>query len=156
MHKIQRTIDIKAPVQNVYDFVNQPSNLPSFWPNMIAVSNIVASKGGCSDFDWVFKMVGHQFKGHTKCEEAQPGKLARFKNEAGIPSTLLWKYTGLDGSGTRLSLEIEYTMPTPIIGKIAEVIAVKINERDLDTMLANLKDVMEHATTGVSRGAPAH
>ena len=127
MHKIQRTIEIKAPVQRVYDFLNQPTNLPSIWPNMVSVSNIVARTGGAHDFDWIFKMAGVQFKGHAKVEEALPGKLARFRNESGIPSTFLWTYTGLDGSGTKLKLEVEYTMPTPVIGKIAEVLVAKLN-----------------------------
>src|SRR4029079_9259713 len=72
MHKIQRTIEIKAPVQRVYDFLNQPTNLPSIWPNMVSVSNIVAKPGGAHDFDWVYKMIGVPFKGHSKVEEAQP------------------------------------------------------------------------------------
>jgi uncharacterized membrane protein len=156
MQKIERTIDIKAPVQRVYDFVHQPNNLPSIWPNMVSVSNIVARTGGTYDFDWVFKMVGVHFKGHCKVEEAQSGKFARFRNESGIPSTFLWTYTTTSGGGTRLSLTVEYAMPTPVLGKLAEVLAAKINERDLDNMLANLKEVMEHETTaaGVSARAP--
>jgi len=156
MQKIQRTIDIKAPVQRVYEFVHQPNNLPSIWPNMVSVSNVVARPGGAHDFDWVFKMVGVHFKGHCAVEEAQPGKLVRVRNESGIPSTFLWTYSGTNGSGTRLSLTVEYAMPTPVIGKIAEVLAAKINERDLDNMLANLKDVMEHSTTAAGVSARAH
>jgi len=154
MHKIQRVIDIKAPVQRVYDFVNQPNNLPGIWPNMVSVSNVVPKAGGAHDFDWIFKMVGVHFKGHCAVEEAESGRYTRVRNESGIPSTFLWTYTGTNGAGTRLSLTVEYTMPTPVIGKIAEVLAAKINERDLDNMLANLKDVMEHSTTaGVSARA---
>ena len=111
MQKIQRTIDIKAPVQRVYDFINQPNNLPGIWPNMVSVSNVVAEAGGAHHFDWVFKMVGVHFKGHAKVEEAQSGKFVRVRNESGIPSTFVWTYTGLDGSGTRLSLSVEYTCP---------------------------------------------
>lgn len=153
MHKIQRTIDIKAPVQRVYDFVNQPNNLPGIWPNMVSVSNVVAGPGGAHHFDWVFKMAGVHFKGHANVEEAQSGKFVRVRNESGIPSTFHWTYSGTDGAGTRLSLAVEYTMPSTVIGKIAEVIAAKINERDLDTMLANLKDVTEHTTTNAAAGA---
>ncbi len=156
MKKINRTIDIKAPAQRVYDFLTQPSNLPSIWPNMVSVSNIVARAGGAHDFDWVYKMAGLHFKGHAKTEEAQPGKLVRMRNEGGIPSTFLWTYQGLDGSGMRLSVEIEYTIPAPVIGKIAEAIVAKINERDADTLLANLKDVMESSTASTAVGAHPH
>lgn len=154
MHKIQKIIEIKAPVQRVYDFVNQPTNLPSIWPNLVSVSNVVAKTGGAHDFDWVFKMAGVQLKGHATAEEAESGKRGRFRND-GIPSTFVWTYSGLDGSGTRLSLEVEYTMPNSVLGKITEAIVAKLNERDLDTMLTNLKDVMEHATTAAGVGATA-
>ena len=80
----------------------------------------------------------------------------RVRNDSGIPSTFLWTYSGTNGSVTRLSLTVEYAMPTPVIGKIAEVLAAKINERDLDNMLANLKDVMEHSTTAAGVSARAH
>jgi len=157
MRKFTRTIDIKAPVQRVYDYLCQPTNLPGIWPNMVSVSNVVPGMGGAHDFDWVFKMVGHQFKGHSKVEEAQPAKLARYRNEGGIPSTFVWTYAGLDGSGTRLTVDVEYTIPTPVIGKIAEVLAAKITERDFEHMLANLKDLMEHGVAaGVAVAAPAH
>ena len=156
MHKISRTIDIQAPVQRVYDFMNDPNNLPSIWPNLVSVSNVVASNGGAFDFDWNFKMVGVHFKGHAKAEDAQPGRLVRFRNEGGIPSVFVWKYSGIDGAGMRLIVDIEYTMPTPVIGKIAEALAAKINARDLDGMLGNLKDLMEHTATigGATRASP--
>jgi uncharacterized protein YndB with AHSA1/START domain len=153
MRKIQKSIDIKVPVQSVYDFVQQPSNLASIWPSLVSVSNVVAKKGGAHDFDYVFKMLGHQFKGHTTVEEAQPGKLARYRNDGGIPSTFTWTYSGLDGNATRLSVDVEYTIPSSLTAKTSEQIAAKMNERDLETMLANLKDLVEQ--TVVTTTAPA-
>jgi uncharacterized membrane protein len=156
MHKIERSIDIKAPPQRIYEFLAQPPNLLSIWPNMVSVANVLQGKGGANDFDWVFKMAGVQFKGHATVEEAQPARLVRYRNKSGIPSTFIWTYAGLNGSGTRLSLAVEYDMPRNVIGRIAEAIVAKINERDLDTMLGNLKDVMEQPGAGISAGAPAH
>jgi hypothetical protein len=43
-----------------------------------------------------------------------------------------------------------------VIGKIAEAISVKLNRREAETTLANIKDVMEHSTATVAAGAPAH
>jgi hypothetical protein len=124
--------------------------------NTQSVSNVVARGGGAHDFDWVYKMAGVKFKGHAKTEEAQPCKLVRVRNEVGIPSTFRWSYEGLNGSGTRLTLDVEYTIPMPVLGKLAEALIAKLNERDADALLANLKDVMESVSTGVAAGAPAH
>ena len=143
MRRIHRTIDIKAPVQRVYEFINQPSNLPGVWPHMVSVSNIVPREGGASDFDWVFKMGGVHFNGHAFVEQARPGEYARIRTEGGIPSLFVWSYTGLDGSGTRLTVDVEYSLPTPVIGKIAEALLTKSNERDLDDIPEEVRKEIE-------------
>ena len=61
----------------------------------------------------------------------------------------MWKERPKRSIFNDLSLDVAYTIPTPVIGKLAEAIIAKINERDLEAMLENLKDVMEHATPGV-------
>jgi uncharacterized membrane protein len=153
MHKLMKTIEIKAPAQRVYDFLAQPMNLPSIWPSMVSVSNVVARQNGASDFDWVYKMAGMHFKGHSKVLEAQPGKVLRIGSEGGIPSTFRWSFEGLDGSATRLTCEVEYTIPTPLLGRIAEAIVAKLNEREMEAVLANLKDVTESAAAGAATAA---
>ncbi|MGZ4811054.1 MAG: SRPBCC family protein, partial [Thermoanaerobaculia bacterium] len=155
MQKHQRTVDIKAPAQRVYDFVAQPRNLPGVWPSMVAVSNVVAGASGGYDFDWEYKMAGVHLKGHTKVEEDQPGKLFRTRTEGTIESTFRWTFRS-DGAGMKLSCEVEYTIPVPVLGKLAEVVVAKINEREMETTLANIKDVMEHAKAGVATGAHPH
>jgi hypothetical protein len=156
MHKIQRTLEIKAPVQRVYDFINQPANLPGIWPSVVSVSNIVASKGGAHDFDWTYKMAGALMNGHSKVEDAQSGKSVRVRSEGGIPATFNWTYAGLDGAGTRLTMSVEYTIPATALGKLSETLVTRLNERDIDMMLANMKDVIEHATLPASAGARPH
>lgn len=149
MRRIHRTIDIMAPVQRVYEFINQPSNLPGVWPHMVSVTNIVPREGGASDFDWVFKMGGVHFNGHAFVEQARPGEYVRVRTEGGIPSTFVWNYQAMDGSGTRLTVDVEYSIPTPVIGKLAETLVAKSNERDLDALLRNTKERLEHETTSV-------
>ncbi len=147
MQRIRKTIEIKAQAQRVFDFITQPTNLPTIWPNLVEVSNVVTKGGGYHEFDWVYKMAGLHFKGHAKTEEAQPGKLSRVRNEGAIPSTFIWTFQGLDGTGTRLTCEVEYTIPVPVLGKLAEVVVAKMNEREAETLLANLKDMLEGTAT---------
>ena len=156
MHKIQTTIDIKASVQRVYDFILAPRHLPGVWHSLLEVSHVVTRPGPVYDYDFVYKMAGVHMKGHTTTEEAQPGRLLRTRSEGAILSTFRWTFQGLDGAGTRLTCDVEYAIPTPVIGKIAEAISVKLNRREAETTLANIKDVMEHSTATVAAGAPAH
>lgn len=154
MRRIHRTIDIMAPVQRVYEFINQPSNLPGVWPHMVSVSNIVPREGGASDFDWVYKMGGVHFNGHAFVEQARPGEYVRVRTEGGIPSTFTWNYSAMDGSGTRLTVDVEYSIPTPVIGKLAETLVSKSNERDLDSLLRNTKERLEHESVSIPISRP--
>ena len=45
--------------------------------------------------------------------------------------------------GTALDMEAEYTVPTPVLGKLAEKVVEKMNDNEAEVMLANLKTVME-------------
>jgi hypothetical protein len=40
-------------------------------------------------------------------------------------------------------VEVEYTVPVPLLGKMAEAVIVKLNENEMNVLLANLKARME-------------
>ena len=42
-----------------------------------------------------------------------------------------------------LAKMVEYSVPIPVLGKIAEHIAVRRDARDLETSLTNLKEMLE-------------
>jgi hypothetical protein len=48
-----------------------------------------------------------------------------------------------EAGGTKVTLEGEYTVPIPVLGKLAEAIIVKMNEHEVELILANLKARME-------------
>ncbi|MFI5299451.1 MAG: SRPBCC family protein [Polyangiales bacterium] len=155
MHTIQRTIEIKAPIERVFEFITQPNNLPRVWPSLVSVSNVVTKPGGYFEYDSIYKMAGVHLKLHTKTEDAQPNKLLRVRTEGGIEATFRWTFRGLDGTGSKVTCEVEYTIPVPVLGKVAEVLVMKLNEREMDITFANIKDALEHAGAKVAVGATA-
>lgn len=109
---------------------------------MVEVSNVQTRPGGWHSFDWVYKMAGLKFHGHAEPKKVETNKYVEMRNESGIPSTFRWTYEGR-GASTLLTVEVEYDIPAPVIGKIAESILVKLNEREMDTLLHNLKAILE-------------
>jgi carbon monoxide dehydrogenase subunit G len=155
MHRIRKSIEIKAPPERVYDFVTQPTNYLNIMPGMVEVSNVARRSDGSHEFDWVYKMAGLHFKGHSKSEETQPKKLSRTRNEGGIASTFTWTFEGMGASGTKLAVDVEYTIPTPVIGRLAEALVARMNERELSVTLENLKEMVESAAgPAVTADAP--
>ena len=43
-------------------------------------------------------------------------------------------------------VEIEYTVPMPVLGKLAEAVVLKQNEQEAEILLANLKNRLEMET----------
>jgi uncharacterized protein YndB with AHSA1/START domain len=155
MQRTRRTVEIWTPRQRVYDFITTPTVLPSIWPSMVEVSNVVRRSDGWTEYDWVYKMAGLHFKGHAKTEVAQPGKYLCVRTESGILSTFYWTFEGLDGAGTKVTCEVEYKVPAPVIGRLAETLVAKLNERELETLLANIKETMESTAAGMEATAHA-
>ncbi|MDL1944906.1 SRPBCC family protein [Chloroflexi bacterium CFX2] len=142
MAKIERTIAINAPVEKVYEYLTTPMNLLEIWPSMVEIKDIQNPGVVGGGFHWVYKMAGMKLEGATEYSEVIPCQRFVARNTGGISSTLVWLYQPENG-GTRLTLQAEYTVPLPLVGKLAEAFIVKQNEHEMDTLFANLKARME-------------
>jgi len=142
MAKITRDILINAPVEKVFEYGSDPANQPEYWPSMIEVKDVKRLPGGGANFDWVYKMAGVRLKGSTTTTEYVKNERIVTKSTGGIESTFTYQYKP-EGEGTRLSVDMEYKVPVPVLGKLAEALIVKLNEREADSTLANLKDRLE-------------
>ena len=142
MTKIKKHIDINAPVDKVFDYMSDPTHFLDIWPSMIDVENVEAIPEGGLRYDWTYKMAGLKFRGTSVTEETVENERTVVVNKKGIPSKFIWEYHPHNG-GTALDVEIDYEVPTPVLGKLAERAVTKINDREADTLLKNLKTVME-------------
>jgi uncharacterized protein YndB with AHSA1/START domain len=153
MRKISRSITVNISPERVFDFVEQPENLLVVWPGMIEVAGVQKKSSGGHDFDWVYKMAGVRFHGHSEIVRAERPRLLEAKNEKGIPSKLRWAFES-KGAGTQVTLDIEYTIPTPVLGRLAEAAVAKMNEHEIETLLANIKQALELQDQPTDRQQP--
>jgi uncharacterized membrane protein len=142
MATFKDNVFINAPVEKVFAYHTDPSNNPDYWPSFEAVKDIEELPSGGTKFGWVYKMAGVKFEGTSETTEFIPNQRYSVESKGGIESTFVYEYKP-EGDGTRLSVEVEYTVPVPVLGKLAETIIVKMNEREGKTLLANLKDLLE-------------
>lgn len=142
MAKIEKTIFINAPVERVFAFMARPENLPEIWPSLQEVRNVQPLPNGGYRYDWTYKMAGVRVEGHAEWTEFVENQRIVDENEGGIPSTFVWIYQP-EGAGTRVSVSVDYTIPGAVVGKLAEPMVHKMNEREAETVLANLKARME-------------
>jgi uncharacterized membrane protein len=142
MAKITKSVTINAPVEKAFAFISDPMNLPEIWPSMIEVKDVQASPAGGYNFGSAYKMAGMRFEVAAETTEYITNQRIVTKSTKGIESTFVWIYQP-EAGGTKLTLEVDYTVPIPLLGKLAEAFIVKQNEHEAGVMLANLKARME-------------
>jgi uncharacterized protein YndB with AHSA1/START domain len=142
MATVKKSITIKAPVDKVFEYINVPINLPEIWPSMVEAKDVQRLPNGGNKFRWVYKMAGMRFEGISEDIEVVPNQQVVSKTEGGLESTVTWLVQP-EGGGTKVTFQGEYTVPIPLLGKLAEAFIVKQNEHEADVLLANLKARME-------------
>ena len=142
MFEVKKSIIIDAPIEKVFGFMEDPTNLPEIWPSMIDISNVKKNDKGWDQYDWVYKMGGMKFNGHSETVAFTKNKLVSTESTEGIQSHFDWHYEDIEGK-TQLEVISKYSIPVPLVGKIAEKILSKLNEHEAEVTLSNLKARME-------------
>lgn len=142
MKTIDRSIRINAPVGKIYEFVTEPTNLPEIWPSLVEVSNSRRKPDGSHSFDFIYKMAGVRFHGHAATSRATPNKYVEVETKVGLISIFRWSFEGRNDV-TEVKLHVEYEIPIPLLGKMAESFLVSLNERECEHLLLTLKERIE-------------
>ncbi|MBA7530128.1 hypothetical protein ES705_22331 [subsurface metagenome] len=141
MAKAVNTINIKAPVEKVYGYIIEPTNLLEIWPSLVEIKDVQKLPSGGTKERWVYRMAGIRLEGTSESEDTENQRVVS-KSKGGVESTQTWVFQP-EAGGTKVTFEVEYTVPIPVLGKLAEAIIVKMNEHEGKLILANLKARME-------------
>lgn len=142
MAKVKKSITINAPLDKVFEYTTDQSNLPEIWPSLIENNVIERLPNGGARTQYVYKMAGMQFEGSSVDTEFIPNERVVSVTKEGIESEIIWEYQP-QGEATKVTFKGEYTVPIPLLGKLAEAAIVKMNENEAEEILANLKARME-------------
>lgn len=142
MTKLTKAINIEAPTGKIFEFIIEPTKLTEVWPNLVEAKDVEKLPNGGTKFNWKYKMAGMTFDGTSEDLEVIKGERIVSKTEGGIDSNITWICEG-EETKTKLTVEIDYSVPVPLLGKLAEKLIVKSNEREISTLLENIKDRLE-------------
>jgi len=142
MAKSEKTITINAPVEKVFSYIESGINLPEIWPSLVEVTDVKRLPNGGHSDRFVYKMAGIRLEGTSEDIEYIPNQRIVTKTTGGAESTQTWMFQPETG-GTKVTFKVEYTIPIPVLGKLAEAVIVKMNDREGGLILENLKARME-------------
>jgi hypothetical protein len=142
MAKLMKSILIGAPVEKIFAYMNNPNNLPEIWPSMVEVKDVQTLPNGGACFNYIYKMAGIRLEGFSEDTEYVLNQRTVSKSSGGIEGWTTFSYE-TTGQGTKVTVDEEYKVPVPVIGKLAEVVIIKLNEHEADVLLENLKSRLE-------------
>jgi carbon monoxide dehydrogenase subunit G len=143
MAVVEKSIEIDAPVEKVFGYLENSESNVEWLPGMMEVKDIENTEDHVgTHFRWTYKMAGLRFHGETTVVEHLANRKIVTQTKGGISSTWTFTFEPKNG-GTKLSIRVDYTVPVPVLGKLAEAIVLKQNEREAGLALANIKERIE-------------
>ncbi len=140
MITIGEAVTISEPVKKIFDYISTPNNLPKFWSSLVDITDVQSLPKGGYKVRYVYKMAGIHFRGTGDYTKIVPNESLVIVTKGGISSVLTWTFRA-QASRTRVTLTVNYEIPIPLLGKLAEVVVKKMNEQELTSMLANLRTI---------------
>jgi len=140
MVSVRKSVVISAPPDRVFEYVTEPSTMAEWLTKMVEVRDIVGAGEG-QQYEWTYKYAGLLLRGQSVVVQHVPNRLAVSQSIGMIGSTWTFRVEPHE-EGSTLTIEVEYSVPIPVLGKIAEHVAVRLDARDLETSLSNVQDML--------------
>jgi coenzyme Q-binding protein COQ10 len=145
---VQNSIQIQAPVTDVFRIAMDVERFPEFMPDVRSVRILEQSEDGRRTVvEWVG--IIPEFKTTVKWVEEdrwdESKHTCRFTLVRGDFKTYggVWRFVPDDG-GTRFESEVEYEYDIPLIGPLIKGLIHKKMQENVDRLQAALKERIEH------------
>lgn len=140
----KRSVHVDAPAEEVFEYVRDPHHFWDAFPapargNDTMTDVSLTPEGVGSTYRWTGRMFIFHINGVVTREEYIPNERIVDRSSTGP----VWTFTfEPDPTGTTLTLGFEYSTKVPLMDKVVDHLSWH-GDRDLDEMLANLKQAIE-------------
>ena len=143
MATIEKALVIKAPPEKIFNFVIKSSNLTKLWSSLLEITNEQLLPNGGYRANFKYKMAGTTLKGKSECVEVVPYKWFSVKIEGAVDCFMTWTLRPRDTVQTEVKITMEYQAHLSPFNHLAENIVSKMNERESEMILDNLREYFE-------------
>lgn len=149
MTNFVRDIVVSCPPAHVFDVLSNVERLPEFSDMTVAIRNGPGRAVQVGDtFEQAVKVLGVEFDTDWEVTEVVPAQTIRVegRSQHNGKASLTQQVTA-EGTGSRVSFEVDYDPPFGILGEIADkVVFERRNEEQAEQILNRLKELCEGAT----------
>jgi uncharacterized membrane protein len=144
MSKVAQSLEVNTSPESVMEYIIDITNHPAFIGPLKSVANIKGDvKKPGTTWDWVYSLAGVELAGKAETVRFVPGKEFVYKTTTGAKSTFTYRADAAGGKKTKLSLNVDYEVPTNALGKMKASVFEKLNDAEGKRVVENLKALLE-------------
>ena len=132
---------VATPPNRVFAYVTDPMKMAEWIPSLINIRDLIGTGAG-QQFCCTYKYVGILLTGQTTIVEYVQDECYIMQSIGTISSVWAMRIAPHE-EGSTFTIEVEYTIPIPVLGKLAEHLVVKRDTRTLELALTNAKELIE-------------
>ena len=145
MAHIHKRATIDAPIEKVFDLVDDPERIPTYTPNVERVADVVRTEKRVGDsFRVIYKVLGVTFDEKFKVTAYERPNRVENSVEGGMTGTFNWNFEP-QGKQTQVNVDVQYTLVGGPIGKAVDAVMLeRTNEKTMEQMLQNIQKALTH------------
>lgn len=144
MYTFERTVDVAAPIDHVWEFSIDPENWERSTPSLSGFAIHKETVDGMR-LSGTYNMLGLSQETDMEVSYVDPGRhMAIEFTSPGMTGEMQYRFEEIDGdSGTRITKSAEYEFGDSLLERIIEPVASRYNRRQFRNSLQTTKELAE-------------
>ncbi len=143
MITVRELVDIAAPVETVFTFMDAPAHQAEITPSLAQSTLIERLPNGGSRAQYTYRIVGLSFSGEVRATDYVPDQRIVWSMQGDLAGTIRWYFEPID-AGARVTYAATYQIPGPgFVQPLVRPLIRRYNEREVHALLHNLKAQIE-------------
>jgi len=143
MIEVNASIQIDAPLEDVFEYMDQPTNQREITPSLTRSETIETLPNGGKRVAYTYSMAGVDLDGEIEAVEYERPRRIRWEMTGDLTGEIDWQFEATD-DGTHVTYSSSYDLPVRALESLARPFLERYNERELRTTLENLQTRLEH------------
>ncbi len=151
MAEIHKSTTVAAPVDKVFEIVDDPAEFPKYVPNVNDVVDVRRSEGRIGDtFRVIYKVLGVTFDEKFTVSHYQRPSMIKSTFAGGMTGTFGWTFEPAQ-EGSKITIDVDYELGGGPLGKAVDSLMLqRVNEKTIEDTLKNLGRVVAEERSAVS------
>lgn len=144
MLTVRKHVDVNAPVEAVFEYMDEPSRQPDITPSLTHSHLLDRLPNGGAHARYTYKILGLSFSGEVCATDYVPNERIICNMEGDLQGTIRWYFQALDHGRSRFTYAATYALPGPsLLRPLLKPLVRRYNEQEVHTLLQRLKAHLE-------------